>query len=49
MPYKIRETPGGKWQLVKISDGKVMGTHDSKAKALAQERAIYASEGRRRG
>jgi hypothetical protein len=48
MPYKIRETAGGKWQLVKIDDGRVMGTHDSKKQAHIQEYAIRMAEKRRR-
>lgn len=44
MPYKIKKQ-GEKFLVVKKSDGKVIGTFDSREKALAQLKAIYANEG----
>ena len=44
MPWKIAKS-GNKFAVVKDDgSGKVIGTHPSKAKALAQLRALYASE-----
>lgn len=37
---------GSKWILKSKSTGRVLGTHHSKADALAQERAIKASQAR---
>lgn len=37
----------GKWVLYNKDKTRVLGTHDSREKALAQERAIYASRGRK--
>lgn len=42
MPYGLRKK-GKKYQVIKKSDGKVMGTHPSKAAATAQIRALYAN------
>jgi hypothetical protein len=40
---------GRKW-LLKTKDGKkILGTHDSKESALAQERAILISKARNKG
>jgi hypothetical protein len=39
---------GSKWVLYTRDGDRVLGTHDSKADALRQERAILASEGRRK-
>ena len=35
---------GSKWVLKSKKTGKVLGTHDSKAQALAQERAIQIAK-----
>lgn len=43
MPYKI-QPQGDKFEVVKEDDGKVMGTHSTRAKAEAQLRALYANE-----
>ena len=45
MPYSVRKT-GRKFQVVKDDDGKVMGTHSSRAGAKRQIRAIHANEGK---
>jgi hypothetical protein len=42
MPWNIRKR-GDKFQVVK-KDGKVVGTHDSRAKALRQQAALYSKE-----
>lgn len=41
-PYKIAKR-GGEFVVVKIANGKVMGTHDTLAKAQAQFRALEAA------
>ena len=38
---------GSKYVLKSKSTGKVLGTHDTKADALKQERAIQASKNKR--
>lgn len=43
MPYDIKKKKG-KWLVVKKGGGKVMGEHETKEKAVAQLRALYASE-----
>jgi hypothetical protein len=58
MPYKVVKR-GKKWRLVKPGTGKVAkgrgaspvdgGGHSSRGRALAQARAIMASEHRRKG
>lgn len=47
MPYDVTKR-GSRWCVVKSSDGKTMGCHDTKAKAQRQQRALYAGE-RKRG
>jgi len=47
MPWDI-EKRGSKWAVVSKS-GRVLGTHDSKRKAREQQKALYASEGRKKG
>jgi hypothetical protein len=42
MPYEIRKR-GSKYVVVNAKTGDVRGTHDTKAKALAQLRALYAN------
>jgi hypothetical protein len=48
MPYQIKKT-GKKFQVIKISDGKVMGTHPSRTAARAQLRALYVNEADKSG
>lgn len=43
MPYAIRHRSDG-WCVVKETDGKSMGCHPSRQKALDQLRALYAAE-----
>lgn len=43
MPYAIRKQ-NGKFQVIKIDDGKVMGTHPTREEARAQLAALYANE-----
>ena len=43
MPWKVKKS-GDKYQVVKKGSGKVVATHDSKEKAEAQVRALYANE-----
>ncbi len=42
MPYGIRKE-GEKWVVVNLRTGKVYGTHDSRASAEAQVRALRAN------
>jgi len=42
MPYKIRKS-GKRYLVVNAETGSVKGTHGTKAKALAQLRALYAN------
>lgn len=49
MPYEIKRGIGSKpWKVVKKGTNKVMGSHETKKEALAQLKALYASEGRRK-
>lgn len=43
MPYTVRKK-GTKWEIIRKTDGKVVGTSDSKKKAEASVRARYANE-----
>lgn len=43
MPYSVKKS-GPKWQIVRKDDGKVVGTSDSRAKAMASVRARMANE-----
>lgn len=43
MPWKIEERDG-KFCVIKESDGSVVHCHDTREQALAQQRALYASE-----
>lgn len=47
MPYKVVKR-GNRFAVVKVSDGKTMGKHESRAEAEAQVRALYAAERRRK-
>lgn len=47
MPYDVRKR-GNKYVVVKKGGGRVLGTHPSRAAALKQAAAIYASENRRK-
>lgn len=42
MPWKVVKK-GNKWQVVNEETGDVKGTHSSKKRALAQQRALYAN------
>lgn len=42
MPYKV-EKRNDKWVVFNPDTGKVYGTHDSKADAEAQRKALYAN------
>lgn len=44
MPYLIVQRDG-KWVVITKETGKVHGTHDSKKKAKAQLKALYANTG----
>ena len=44
----IRKTPSGKYKLVS-SEGKTLGTHDTRAAAERQEKAIQISKARASG
>jgi hypothetical protein len=48
MPYNVAKDsrcPSSKpWACKKSTDGKIMGCHESREKALAQQRALYAAE-----
>lgn len=43
MPWEIKKR-GSKWVVVKKGTTKVYGTHDTRREAVAQLRALYASE-----
>jgi hypothetical protein len=42
MPWKA-EKRGSKWVVVTEGSGRVVGTHPSREKAMAQVRALYAN------
>ncbi|MFA5388086.1 MAG: hypothetical protein WC322_06935 [Candidatus Paceibacterota bacterium] len=46
MPYSVHKS-GDRWKVVKDSDGKVMGTHKTKAEARKQIYAITMGEKRK--
>lgn len=43
MPWEIKKR-GSKWVVVKKGTTKVYGAHDTRQEAVAQLRALYASE-----
>lgn len=43
MPFKVKRS-GKRYKVVTERTGKVHGTHPTKAKAMAQMRAMYANE-----
>ncbi len=43
MPYTVRKK-GNKWEIIRKTDGKVVGRSDSKDMAEASVRARYANE-----
>lgn len=45
MPYIIRKTKSGKYQVITKGTNHVHGTHSSKKAAVQQLRAIYANTG----
>ena len=44
MPYSIRNVSPGRYQVIKDSDGRVLGEHATRGRAERQVRAIYAHE-----
>lgn len=48
MPYTVVKS-GNKWKVKKKDGSKTFGTHESKAAAQRQMRALYASESGRGG
>lgn len=46
MPWDVKKQ-GSKWVVYKESTGKVVGTHPTRAAAVRQMRALYASEGKK--
>jgi hypothetical protein len=45
MPYKIVKKGGPRpWKIVRVADGKIVGSSKTKAKAQASVRARYAGE-----
>lgn len=46
MPYTVTQR-AGRWCVIKIDDGQLMGCHDTPRQAYAQIAAIEASEGTR--
>lgn len=42
MPYKIKKK-GKKFSVISEASGRVIGMHDSKEKAMAQMKAMYAN------
>jgi len=43
MPYRIKQSPNGKYLVINSETGRVLGTHDNKAKANRQLRAVYSA------
>ena len=48
MPYKIVSAGSGKYKVVNKDTGKSKGVSDSKTKAEAHMRALYANEPKKR-
>lgn len=48
MPWKVMKK-GEKFAVVGKEDGKIAGTHDTRQKAEAQVRALYAKEDKKGG
>lgn len=46
MPWEIKKR-GSEWVVVKKGTTKVYGAHDTRQEAVAQLRALYASEAKR--
>lgn len=44
MPYSIRKLPSGKYGIVKLTTGEVVGTSDTKQNAQKSINARYAAE-----
>lgn len=42
MPYKLHQS-GDRWQVIAKDTGRVVGTHTTRRKAVAQIRALYAN------
>ncbi len=48
MPWSVKKNyKTGKWEIVKITTGEVVGHSDTKEKAEASVRARYASENKK--
>lgn len=43
MPFEIRKSESGKWEVVSEDSGRVLGTHDTENEAREQQQAIYAN------
>jgi len=48
MPWSVQKK-GGKFVVAKKEDGKIVGTHDTRQKAEAQVRSLYANEDKKSG
>ena len=49
-PWTIKKEKGQRpWKIVKSATGKVVGTSETKKKALSSIRARYAAEGKKTG
>ena len=48
MPWSVKKK-GGKFVVAKNENGKIVGTHDTRQKAEAQVRALYANEDKKGG
>ena len=44
MPYRIEKLPNGKYGIVKLTTGEVVGTSDTKQNAQKSINARYAAE-----
>jgi hypothetical protein len=42
MPWTVKKS-GRRWVVVKDADGKVVGTHPTRDKAVRHQRALYAN------
>lgn len=43
MPWIVRQNGNGQWEVLKKGTKKVVGTHSSQSKAMAQMKALYAN------
>lgn len=49
MPWNVKKSSGGGYDIVKKTTGKKVGHSTTKAKAEASVRARYAAEGKKKG